>query len=215
MQAGNPDSVKTAPVPICPRPPPRPLQRNTAPARPHDPHDLPAPSLQVTVTSSSRKLMAKIQRKEQRKGQKSGRGAVDEDMELLQVCVCGGGGEERGGGLMDLAEALPMSITTTLTQNILRPVTGSHRGPLLCVPTPPFAPPLLRAWGSRRSLRLRRTRAPPWCWATAWSSRSGARARGWPRGGCCPRARRAGGEGEEGEGVRWGGGVVVGGPQGS
>ena len=85
MQAGNPDSVKTAPVPICPRPPPRPLQRNTAPARPHDPHDLPAPSLQVTVTSSSRKLMAKIQRKEQRKGQKSGRGAVDEDMELLQV----------------------------------------------------------------------------------------------------------------------------------
>ena len=40
----------------------------------------------MTVTSTSRKIMAKIQRKEQRKGQKNkGQGAVDEDMELLQV----------------------------------------------------------------------------------------------------------------------------------
>jgi hypothetical protein len=44
------------------------------------------PYLKVTVTSSSRKTMAKLQRKEQRKGQKNkASGIVDEDMALLQV----------------------------------------------------------------------------------------------------------------------------------
>lgn len=45
-------------------------------------------SMQVTVTSSSKKMIAKLQRKEQRKGQAAGaKGSVaDQDMELLQVC---------------------------------------------------------------------------------------------------------------------------------
>ena len=43
--------------------------------------------MQVTVTSSSKKMIAKLQRKEQRKGQATGaKGSVaDQDMELLQV----------------------------------------------------------------------------------------------------------------------------------
>lgn len=48
--------------------------------------------MQVTVTSSSKKMIAKLQRKEQRKGQAAGaKGSVaDQDMELLQVCgKCG------------------------------------------------------------------------------------------------------------------------------
>ena len=40
------------------------------------------------MTSSSRKIMAKLQRKEQRKGQKmKASGVIDEDMELLQVSL--------------------------------------------------------------------------------------------------------------------------------
>ena len=54
------------------------------------------PYLKVTVTSSSRKTMAKLQQKEQRKGQKNkASGIVDEDMALLQVsCVQQGAGEQ-------------------------------------------------------------------------------------------------------------------------